>query len=296
MGLAAFTPRILIRVGAVAAPIAAALVLTLPGTAQAAPPTGRYVALGDSFTSGPLIPTQVDLNCVRSNRNYPSLTAASIGSSSLVDVSCGGATTNDILNPGTGQLGRTVPAQISAVNSATALVTVGIGGNDIGFSEIIRTCAEDSLDSPFGSPCRDRYTAGGTDQLRARIAATAPKVANVLNRVRAAAPSARVVVVGYPAILPDSGFGCWPTVPIAFGDVPYLRGVEKALNSMLATTAAANGASYVDTYTPSIGHDACRGASTRWVEGLIPAASAAPFHPNAAGERGMATAVVARLN
>ena len=203
---------------------------------------------------------------------------------------------NDILNPGTGQLGRTVPAQISAVNSATALVTVGIGGNDIGFSEIIRTCAEDSLDSPFGSPCRDRYTAGGTDQLRARIAATAPKVANVLNAVRAAAPSARVVVVGYPAILPDSGFGCRPTVPIAFGDVPYLRGVEKALNSMLATTAAANGASFVDTYTPSIGHDACRGASTRWVEGLIPAASAAPFHPNAAGERGMATAVVARLN
>jgi lysophospholipase L1-like esterase len=296
MGRSAITPRILVRVGAVAAPIAAALVLALPGTAQAAPPTGRYVALGDSFTSGPLIPTQVDLNCVRSNRNYPSLTAASIGSSSFVDVSCGGATTNDILNPGTGQLGRTVPAQIAAVNSATALVTVGIGGNDIGFSEIIRTCAEDSLDSPFGSPCRDRYTAGGTDQLRARIAATAPKVANVLNAVRAAAPSARVVVVGYPAILPDSGFGCWPTVPIAFGDVPYLRGVEKALNSMLATTAAANGASFVDTYTPSIGHDACRGASTRWVEGLIPAASAAPFHPNAAGERGMATAVVARLN
>src|SRR4029453_3610247 len=119
----------------------------------------------------------------------------------------------------------------------------------------IRTCAEDSLDSPFGSPCRDRYTAGGTDQLRARIAATPPKITNGLNAGGAAAPSARVVGVGYPAILPDSGFGCWPTVPIAFGDVPYLRGVEKALNSMLATTAAANGATLVDTYTPSIGHD-----------------------------------------
>jgi lysophospholipase L1-like esterase len=288
--------RILYRAGAMVALLVVALLLALPGTARAAAPTGRYVALGDSYTSGPLIPTQVDLNCVRSNRNYPSLTAASIGSSSFTDVSCGGATTNDILNPGTGQLGITVPPQIAAVNAATALVTVGIGGNDIGFSEIIRTCAEDSFDNPFGSPCRDRYTAGGTDQLRARIAATGPKVAAVLRAVRAAAPGARMVVVGYPAILPDSGFGCWPTVPIAFGDVPYLRGVEKALNAMLSATAAANGASYVDTYTPSIGHDACRGASTRWVEGLVPAASAAPFHPNAAGERGMATATIARLN
>jgi lysophospholipase L1-like esterase len=296
MGSLAATPRILARAAAAAAALAVALVIALPGTARAAAPTGRYVALGDSFTSGPLIPTQVDLNCVRSNRNYPALTAASIGSSSFADVSCGGATTDDILNPSTGQLGLPVPAQITAVTAATALVTVGIGGNDIGFSDIITTCAEDSLDSPFGSPCRDRYTAGGTDQLRARIAATAPKVASVLRAVRTAAPNARVVVVGYPAILPDTGYGCWPVVPIAFGDVPYLRGVEKALNAMLAATAAANGAGYVDTYTPSIGHDACRGSSTRWVEGLVPGTSAAPFHPNAAGERGMATATVAHLN
>ena len=64
---------------------------------------------------------------------------------------------------------------------------------------------------------------------------------------------------------------------------------------MLANTAAANGATFVDTYTPSIGHDACRGSGTRWVEGLVPANSAAPFHPNAAGERGMAAALTARL-
>jgi len=288
--------RFLGRAAAAAAVPTVALVVALPGTAHAAPPTGRYVALGDSFTSGPLIPTQVDVNCVRSNRNYPSLTRSTIGSSAFVDVSCGGATTDDILNPGDGQLGITVPPQIAAVTAATALVTVGIGGNDIGFSDIITTCAQDSLDNPFGTPCKNRYTAGGTDQLQARIAATAPKVANVLRAVRAAAPNARVLVVGYPAILPDTGYGCWPTVPIAFGDVPYLRGVEKSLNTMLANTAAANGAGYVDTYTPSIGHDACRGSSTRWVEGLVPAASAAPFHPNAAGERGMATAVTAGVS
>ena len=99
------TMRAVIRVVA-ATFLAGAALATIPAAAHAAPPTGRYVALGDSFTSGPLIPTQVDLNCVRSNRNYPSLVAASIGSSSFADVSCGGATTDDILNPGTGQLGR----------------------------------------------------------------------------------------------------------------------------------------------------------------------------------------------
>ena len=289
------TWRTVRRLGTVTALLTIAIVVGGPTSASAAPPPGRYVALGDSFTSGPVIPTQVDLNCVRSNRNYPSIVAGTIPSSSFADVSCGGATTGDILNPGSGQLGQQVPAQISAVNAATALVSLGIGGNDIGFSSIINTCAEDSLDNPFGTPCRDRYTAGGTDQLRARITATVPKITAVLQAIRAKAPNARVVVLGYIAILPDSGYGCWPKVPVAFGDVPYLRGVQKALNSMLASTAAANGATYVDVYTPSIGRDACKGSSTRWVEGLIPENSAAPFHPNARGEQGMASVLIARL-
>jgi lysophospholipase L1-like esterase len=290
------TLRIARRAAAAAAVLTVGLVVGVPVSASAAAPTGRYVALGDSFTSGPLIPTQVDLNCTRSNRNYPSLVAAAIPSSSFTDVSCGGATTGDILNPSTGELGLPVPAQISAVDSSAALVSVGIGGNDIGFSGIINECVQDSLNSPFGSPCKNKYTAGGTDQLLARINATAPKVAAVLQAIHAAAPNARVVVVGYIAILPDSGYGCWPVVPIAYGDVPYLRSTEKSLNSMLASTAAANGATYVDAYTPSIGHDACKSSSVRWVEGLFPENSAAPFHPNATGEQGMANAVMARLN
>ncbi|MBY8870255.1 SGNH/GDSL hydrolase family protein [Micromonospora sp. PLK6-60] len=282
-----------------AATIVAAItgvLLAATSPASAAVPTGRYVALGDSYTAGPLIPTQTDLNCLRSNRNYPSLVAASAGSSSFADVSCSGATTNDILNGGSGQLGISVPPQVRAVTSSTALVTVQIGGNDIGFSGIISECAEASLDSPLGSPCKNRYTAGGTDQLQARINATAPKVTAVLQAVRAAAPGARIVVLGYPAILPDSGYGCWPVVPIAYQDVPYLRTVEKSLNAMLASVSAANNATYADVYTPSIGRDACKGSGTRWVEGLIPQNSAAPFHPNAAGEQGMATALLATLN
>ena len=289
----AIRPRTVRWLVVTTAAITMAVLVATP--ASAAAPNGRYVALGDSYTSGPLIPTQVDLNCTRSNHNYPSLVTASIHSSAFVDVSCGGATTDDIAQPGTGVLGQAVPAQISAVTAGTALVTVGIGGNDIGFTSIITTCAQASLSNPFGSPCKNQYTAGGTDQLRARITATAPKVAAVLVAIHNAAPSARVLVVGYTAILPDTGFGCWPAVPISFGDVPYLRGIEKALNSMLSSTASANAATYVDVYTPSIGHDACKGSNTRWTEGLIPGTSAAPFHPNAAGERGMSTAVLATL-
>ena len=278
-----------------AAVLTVGALLSTPGPAHAAAPTGRYVALGDSYTSGPLIADQVDLNCVRSNRNYPSLVARAIGSAAFVDVSCGGATTADILAAGKGTLGLPVPAQISAVTAATALVTIGIGGNDIGFSGIVSTCAQDGLGDPFGTPCRDRFTAGGTDQLQARIAATGPKVAAVVQAVRAAAPNARIVVVGYPVIVPDRGYGCWPVVPFAYGDVPYLRTVAKSLNSMLAQAATAGGAEYADVYTPSIGRDMCRAKSVRWVEGLVPENAAAPFHPNAAGEQGMAAAVTARL-
>jgi hypothetical protein len=155
------------------------------------------------------------------------------------------------------------------------------------------TCAEDSVSSPLGSPCEKQYTAGGTDQLKAAIDQTAPKIAAAIQQIHQLSPSAKVLVVGYPDILPNTGHGCWPVVPIAYGDVPYLRGVELELNQMLANEAAANNAAYVDTYTDSIGHDACQSTGTKWVEGPIPTSDAAPFHPNAHGEAAMATQVEA---
>jgi hypothetical protein len=80
-------------------------------------------------------------------------------------------------------------------------------------------------------------------------------------------------------------------MPLAPDDVPYLRAKEKELDAMLATQAAASNAVYVDTYTPSIGHDACQLPTVRWVEPLVPVNPAAPVHPNAAGMAGMAQAV-----
>jgi lysophospholipase L1-like esterase len=265
--------------------------LSATASASAGP---RYVALGDSYTSGPLIPDQTGspAGCLRSTHNYPHLVAAALGASSFKDVSCQGATTVDMAHPQGVPLG-TNPPQLNALSATTTLVTLQIGGNDIGFAGIVINCSTLSFTNPFGSPCKDLYTSGGTDQLAAAVKATAPKVAAVLQAIHKRAPAARVLVVGYPVILPNTGTGCWPLVPIAHGDVPYLRGVEIKLNQMLASTAAANKATYVNTYTGSVGHDFCQPPGTRWVEGIVPTSPAAPVHPNKLGERAMAKQVEA---
>jgi lysophospholipase L1-like esterase len=262
------------------------------GAATAGP--NRYVALGDSYTSAPFIgpPAGTPLGCARSGNNYPHLVQATVRAAAFVDVSCGGATTDDFSAPQSVPLDGPNPPQFDALTPDTDLVSIGIGGNDIGFSGIVINCI--SL-LPFGSPCRDRYVTGGVDQLAARIQATAPKIARALATVHQRAPQARVLLVGYPAILPDSGNGCWPRVPYTPADVRYLRATAQRLNQMLAAQAAANGASYVDAYTPGIGHDVCRSASVRWVEGIVPTNPAFPVHPNARGEAGMAAAVLATL-
>src|ERR1700722_1531025 len=106
-------------------------------------PPPAYVALGDSFTSGPDVPTQLDAatsprapaSCMLSSRNYPSLVARALGLT-LRDVSCSGATTKDLTSP----QGSGIPAQLNALGPRTAVVSVGIGGNDLGFGTIAHNC------------------------------------------------------------------------------------------------------------------------------------------------------------
>jgi lysophospholipase L1-like esterase len=267
-----------------------------PGAVPGAVAPGGYVALGDSYVAGPGIPNQVDAACLRSDHDYPALVAAALHPAAFADVSCSGATTDDLVSPQTGAGGIAVPPQLDAVGPQATLVTLTIGGNDIGFASIATTCALLSLTDPFGAPCRAHYTAGGADQLAALVSATAPKVAAVLQAIHARAPQATVVVVGYPDLLPVSGPGCWPLVPLAAGDVPYLNGVEVALNAMLATQAGLHGARYVDTYTPSIGHDMCQLLGPKWIEGFLPTLPAAPLHPNEFGMQADGAEVAAAVH
>jgi lysophospholipase L1-like esterase len=280
---------------ALVVPLTAMLVvLVVPGAASARKAPQSYVSLGDSYTAGPIIPVQQNdpLGCLRSDHNYPHLVAAALGVSNFHDPSCSGAETGDMtsaqgVSPGPN------PPQFDSLSATTELVTLGIGGNDIGFTEIVENCS--SL-TPTGHPCQDHYVVNGHDELSDRIDATAPKVAAVLQGIHQRAPKAQIYVVPYLAILPESGPGCWPQLPITPDDVPYLRGVEKKLNAMLATQADANGAKYVDAYTASIGHDACQIPGFRWVEPAVPASPAAPVHPNLFGMQGYAAAVLARIN
>ena len=264
-----------------------------PSTKAPAVIAGSYVALGDSYTSGPAIPTQLGpdttppapADCLRSSENYPSLTARALGLQ-LVDVSCGGATTDNVDRA----QGAGIPAQRSALRRTTALVTIGIGGNDLGFSTLATNCASYTPWGPtrVGWSCQAHYTTGGVDQLSTAVARVGVKVAGVLAQVRERSPGAKVFVIGYPDILPPTGSGCWPSLPFRVGDLNFLRGVEARLNAALASAAAGAGDHYVDMATPSETHSACAAPATRWVEGVLHPAQSYPLHPDATGMAAMA--------
>ncbi|WP_437115352.1 SGNH/GDSL hydrolase family protein [Streptomyces flaveolus] len=280
-----------------AALLSAGAALAPAGTAAASTGTeGRhkldYVALGDSYASAPLVPTQIDTTCLRSSRNYPSLVAEARGAT-LTDVTCSGATTAAMTAP----QADGVPAQLDALDRGTDLVTLTVGGNDIGFSTVLGTCVQLLGTDPAGTPCRTHYTGTGADEISAAIARTAPKVGQVLRGIHRRAPHARVVVVGYPDLFPEDGVGCTSrSVPLAAGDFAWLRDKEKELNTMLARQARRGGARYVNTYTPTVGHDLCKPTGERWIETFAPETPAAPVHPNATGENAMADAVDAALS
>lgn len=271
------------------------VVLVTAALSGCTPAPDTYVAMGDSYVAGPLIPNQSlsPLGCLRSDSNYPSLARVGIEVTKFVDVSCSGAQTGDFYAPQDVTPGPANPPQLDALDDQTKVVTVGIGGNDIGFTDIVTNCA---FQNPFGPGCKADYVHDGRDELRERIAATAPDVRQALVDIVARAPRAEVFVVGYPTIVPATGDGCYPIVPLLPQDVPYLRGIAGALNTMIAQQAASVGVHYVDTATSSIGHDVCASASQRWVEGIIPTVPAAPVHPNAKGMVATSAVVTAAIN
>ena len=271
-------------------------IMAFPATSSAG--SGVYVSLGDSYTSAPLVPlpTGKPIDCGRSTNNYPSDVTRAIKPASFTDVSCGSATTSDMTQAQTGlPLGGTNPPQFDVLSTADTIVTVGIGGNDAGLVGVAEKCGELDLDSPTGTKCKDYYTASGRDPNVAAIDATGPKIAGVLQGVHQRTAKARVLIVGYPDGLPVDGTGCWPLVPISPGDIAYFNSLEEQLNVLTARAAAANGATYVDTFTSSIGHDACKPPGTAWVNGIVPNSVAYPLHPNQVGEQDMANQVLAAL-
>jgi lysophospholipase L1-like esterase len=258
-----------------------------PATASTSTTAGyqHYVALGDSFASlGALTKLYVDAEtgCMRSTDNYPARVNTALAPAAFTDATCAGAKTDGVLG-----------TQLDALTPDTDLVTLTISGNDIGFVDILTTCASLSLTNPFGNPCQRHYTGGGTDELADTIVATAPKVDAVLAGIAERAPNARVVVTSYLRIMPSS-LGCWPLMPMSIGDVGYINGVQDQLNAMVGTRAQAAGATFVDVGRTS-GHDACQLPWNRYVDGVLPLANAIPVHPTPSGQAYVSASVLGAL-
>ena len=251
----------------------------------------RYVALGDSFTAAPLVPTtDVADGCFRSDGNYPTLLAASLDLR-LTDVSCAGATTRDLVRRHHTIGAASVPPQLRAVDERADLVTLGIGGNDLGlFSRLVRSCLDLRRIDPQGSPCAD-------SPVGRRLLASAPVIGDhvqrAIERVQRRASDARVVLVGYPRIAPPDG-GCPKLLPFARGDVAFGDRVLRALDASLREAAAATGVDYLDAYSASEGHDVC--SDEPWVNGRRTQVGVAlAFHPLEAGMQAMAAELEALL-
>ena len=247
---------------------------------RAEPEFETYAALGDSFTAAPYVPTtSLASGCFRSTGNYPSLLAERLDAR-LRDASCSAATTHDVSRRqafGLGDLRASVPPQLRVVRRGTDLVTVGIGGND---------------EQLFGSLVRDR---SGVELGDAAAVAqrTGGRVGRVLRAVRSAAPSATVVLVGYPRLV-DPARGC-RKMPIGGADRPVLARVERALNKALARTAERADVLFLDMHPLSRGHEIC--SDDPWVNGqATDDRRAAAYHPFPEGQQAVADALLALLS
>ncbi|MFC6042652.1 SGNH/GDSL hydrolase family protein [Nocardioides hankookensis] len=259
------------------------------GSPTAAPTAyDQYVALGDSYTAAPLVPpTDTSTICLRSGVNYPALVATAMPGTRLTDVSCSGAGTVHMTTPQQGMTG-TVPPQFDALTPGTDLVTIGIGGNDEGlFGAVLGACTKLAT-APPGSTCVDQLQQTATATL-ARIRAN---VAGVVEGVRQRSPEARILVVGYPQIVPGSG--TCEDLPLAADDYPFARQVNEGLTQALQDAAADTQVEYVDVWGPSAGHDIC--SDVPWINGRVTSADRAlAYHPLAVEQQAVAGLVVDAL-
>jgi lysophospholipase L1-like esterase len=238
-----------------------ALVSLLFGLAVAAAPAAagadQYVALGDSFSSGVGTGSYtLSSSCRRGVYAYPWLVAQQRANTSLTFVACSGATTADVM-----------ASQIQSLTGATSIVTMTIGGNDIGFSDLIVQCTLASCSSAL-------------DSTRANLSTTlGPRLDTVYSAVRSRALTATVVVLGYPRMF--SSAGCLGTLGITSTERTKANQLADALDQLLSARAAAAGLTYRSAIAHWTGHAVCSGSA--WFNGLTLFNTVESYHPNRNG-------------
>ncbi|WP_030676701.1 SGNH/GDSL hydrolase family protein [Streptomyces cellulosae] len=238
--------------------------LTGAATAQASQlaANGGYVALGDSYSSGVGAGGYLSASgdCKRSTKAYPYLWAAAHSPSTFDFTACSGARTGDVL-----------ASQLTPLSSATALVSISVGGNDAGFADVMTTCVLQS-----DSSCLSRI-----DTARAYVDSTLPgKLDSVYSAIRSKAPTARVVVLGYPRFykLGTTCVGLSETKRKAINDA------ADHLDTAIAKKAADFGFVFGDVRTAFTGHELCSGSA--WLHSLNLLDIGESYHPTAAGQSG----------
>ncbi len=239
--------------------LTAVVVGGLARSAPAAADRDRYVALGDSFSSGVGTGSYtLSRSCARGTYAYPWLVSQQRPNTALTFVACSGATTASLMR-----------TQIRSVSSGTDIVTVTIGGNDIGFSELIARCT--LLDCSTS-----------LDRTRSTLSSLlGPRLDRVYTAIQRRAPDAKVVVLGYPRVF--SSTGCQITPGITSAERSRANRLADGLDRVIASRAAAFGFSYLSAITPFAGHATC--SSAAWLNGLQLPSLTESYHPNRDGQQ-----------
>ena len=225
--------------------------------AQAAPAV-HYVALGDSYSSG-VGAGSTSGSCVQSPNAYGPLWAKANSAASFTFAACSGARTSDVIS-----------SQLSSLSASTTLVSITIGGNDAGFSSVMETCVLKSTSS-----CESAVSTA-----EAYVNNTLPGQLNTtLADIRAHAPNAKVIVVGYPDFYDLNARLC---LGLSGADHQALDGAANDLDGVLQAAATNNGDSFADVRPAFSGHELCDGAG--WLNSVtLPIDNS--YHPTATGQK-----------
>lgn len=257
------------------------------GATTTIPQVEQYVALGDSYTAAPGVPTDQPGPCLRSEANYPSLLAEELGAE-LDDRSCSAATLGHLT---TAQYAG-IPPQLDALSTETDLVTLSLGANPALSRLWFFGCPSLRDRDPEGSPCKEAVDREDGAGLGDGFAALGQQLDTALQAIHRRAPEARVVVVGYPTVFPATG-SCPDRLELATGDIRYADELLRRLNGVLEDAAGRNDAGYADTYAATRGHDIC--ADDAWIQGRTTELGVALFYHPRAEEQQAVAAVLAEL-
>jgi lysophospholipase L1-like esterase len=243
--------------------LSAGIVLVLAAPAAAAS-TVDYVALGDSYSSGVGAGSYISSSgsCDRSTNAYSALWATAHAPASYTSVACSGATTSSVNS-----------SQLSALSAGTTLVSITVGGNDVGFSNIMETCVLQGTSACVSAVQSAENTAQNT--LPGLLDTT-------YNGIRSHAPSAKVVVLSYPVF-----YQLHVTLCIGLSETSRSK-IDEGINlldGVLQSAASRHGFVFADVRSPFVGHQLCSGG-TKWLHALNITDITESYHPTAAGQSG----------